>query len=227
MEPSAENTTESGMTNMTLMEPRGHYTAREAGLLAGVSGTTIGQWVRRDYIRASQADHAPYDYSYQDIAEAIIVHELLDAGVSHGRIKRAIGALRGLHGNRWPLQAAELGTAGGAVVALEQDATWDISDRVWQRQIAPDSLRRVALDLRRGGWAARDLPDLEHVEVNPDRLSGRPTITGRRVSAQMVGQMADEANGVEELREGFDLSDAEIADARRWWHAVQGFAEAA
>jgi uncharacterized protein (DUF433 family) len=135
--------------------------------------------------------------------------------------------LRDLHGNRWPLQSAELGTAGGAVVALEQDATWDIGDRVWQRQIAPDHLRRVARILRRGGWAARDLPDLEHVEVNPNRLSGRPTITGRRVSAEMVGQMADDANGVEDLREDFYLSDAEIADARRWWHAVQEFAEAA
>ena len=43
----------------------------------------------------------------------------------------------------------------------------------------------------------------------------------------MVGQMADEPNGVEELREGFELSDAEIVDARLWWHAVREFAEAA
>jgi uncharacterized protein (DUF433 family) len=218
---------ESGMANVTFMEPRGHYTAREAGLLAGVSGTTIGQWARRGYIRASRADLPPYDYSYQDIAEAIIVHELLEARVAHRKIMRAIGALREYQGNRWPLQVAELGTADGAVVALEHAAMWDIGDKVWQQQITPDNLHRVAGILRRGGWVARDLPDLKHVEVNPDRLSGRPTITGRRVSAEMVGQMADEPNGVEELREGFDLSDAEIVDACLWWHAVREFAEAA
>jgi uncharacterized protein (DUF433 family) len=215
------------MTNVTFMEPRGHYTAREAGLLAGVSGTTIGQWARRGYIRASQVDQPPYDYSYQDIAEAIIVHELLDAGVAHRRVKRAIAALRERHGNRWPLQAADLGTAGGGVVAIEQDAAWDVGDGVWQRQIAPENLRRVAGILQRGGWAARHLTSLKHIEVNPDRLSGRPTIAGRRVSAEIVGQMADEPDGIEELREGFDLSDAEIADARNWWHAVREYAEAA
>jgi len=215
------------MANVTFMEPRGHYTAREAGLLAGVSGTTIGQWARRGYIRASQADQTPYDYSYQDIAEAIIVHELLDARVPHRKIRRATAALRDQHGNRWPLQSAELGTADGGIVALEQDAAWDIADKVWQQQITPANLRRVAGILRRGGWAARNLPRLAHVEVNPERLSGRPTIAGRRVSAAMVGQMADEPDGVEELREGFDLSEAEISDARIWWHAVREYAEAA
>jgi uncharacterized protein (DUF433 family) len=214
------------MAKVTLMEPRGHYTAREAGLLAGVSGTTIGQWARRGYIRASQVDQPPYDYSYQDIAEAIIVHELLDAGVPHRRVEQAISALRERYGNRWPLQAADLGTDGGGVVAIERDSTWDLGDGVWQRQIAPDNLRRVAGILRRGGWAARNLTNLRHVEVNPDRLSGRPTITGRRVSAEMVGQMADEPDGIEELREGFDLSDAEITDARDWWRAAREYAEA-
>jgi uncharacterized protein (DUF433 family) len=215
------------MGGVTFMEPRGHYSAREAGVLAGVSGTTIGQWARRGYITASQADQPPYDYSYQDIAEAIIVHELLDAGAAHRRVKLAIAALRERHGNRWPLQTADLGTADGGIVAVEQEATWDLGDGVWQQQIAPENLRRVAGILRRGGWAARDLPRLEHIEVNPDRLSGRPTIAGRRVSAEMVGQMADEPDGENELREGFDLSDAEIADARLWWHAVREYAEAA
>jgi len=219
--------TEVGMGSVTFMEPRGHYSAREAGVLAGVSGTTIGQWARRGYITASQVDQPPYDYSYQDIAEAIIVHELLDAGVSHRRVKRAIAALRDRYGNRWPLQTAELGAADGGIVAVEREATWDLGDGIWQRQITPENLLLVAGILRRGGWAARDLPRLEHIEVDPDRLSGRPTIAGRRVSAEMVGQMADEPDGEAELREGFGLTHAEIRDARRWWHAVREYAEAA
>jgi len=223
--PGSETTMSEAETHM--MPPRGHYTAREAGLLAGVSGVKIGQWARRGYIQASQSDFAPYVYSYQDIGEAILVHELLQAGAKHVQIKRAIRALRERYGNRWPLQAAELWTNGAGVVAFEDKATWDIGDRAWQQQIRPENLRRIAGLLQHGGWAARDLARLEHIEVNPDRLSGRPTIRGRRVPAETAGQMAEEPNGVAELREGFDLTDAEIEDARRWWCAVREYSEAA
>ncbi len=77
-------------------------------------------------------------------------------------------------------------------------------------------------DLQRGGWVVRDLPDLEHVEVNPDRLSGRPTIRGRRVPAEDVAE-ATLSCGRDEIREAYDLSDAEIDDAVRWWTRVQEY----
>ncbi len=72
--------------------PRGHYLAREVGQLAGVSGDMIGQWARRGYIHSSQsrAGEIPRVYSFQDIAEAMIVHELLEHEVSHREIKWAI-----------------------------------------------------------------------------------------------------------------------------------------
>jgi uncharacterized protein (DUF433 family) len=213
--------------NIECMSPRGHYTAREAGVLAGVSGNKIGQWARRGYIRASQSDYPPYVYSYQDVGEAILVHELLEASVTHLKIRRAIAALRERFGNRWPLQGAELATADGGVVTFADDALYDIGDKVWQQQIRPENLRRIAGLLRRGGWAARALPDLQHIEVNPDRLSGRPTIVGRRVPVEVVAQIADEPGGIDELHEGFDLNDAQINDARQWWHAVREYAEVA
>jgi uncharacterized protein (DUF433 family) len=212
---------------ITTMQARGHYSAHDAGLLAGVSGNKIGQWARRGYIRASQSDCPPYVYSYQDVGEAILVHELLAEGVPHRRVRRAVETLRERHGNRWPLQLADLATNGRDVLALEDEAAWDIGDRVWQQKIEPENLRRIAGLLRRGGWAARELPDLRHIEVNPDRLSGRPTIVGRRVPVQVVAQIAEEPGGINELREGFDLSDAEISDARQWWHAVREYGEAA
>jgi uncharacterized protein (DUF433 family) len=213
--------------NIQCLPPRGHYTAREAGVLAGVSGVKIGQWARRGYIRASQSDYPPYVYSYQDVGEAILVHELLDAGVAHRRVRRAIETLRKRHGNRWPLQEADLATDGRDVLALEDEAAWDIGDRLWQQKIDPENLRRIAGLLRRGGWAARALPNLQHIEVNPDRLSGRPTIVGRRVPVEVVAQIADEPGGIDELHEGFELNDAEINDARQWWHAVREYAQVA
>ena len=209
------------------MAPRGHYLAREVGLLAGVSGNKIGQWARRGYIRATQSDCSPYVYSYQDVGEAILVHELLDAGVSHRRVRRAIETLRERYSNRWPLQRACLATDGRDVIALEDEAAWDVDDHIWQQKIEPENLRRIAGLLSRGGWAARALPNLEHVEVNPDRLSGRPTIRGRRVPVEVVAQIADEPGGIDELRKGFDLSSDEINDARQWWQAVREYAEAA
>jgi len=214
-------------TEITTMRPRGHYSARDVGLLAGVSGNRIGQWARRGYIRASQSDCPPYVYSYQDVGEAILVHELLDEGVTHRRVRRAIDTLRERHGNGWPLQAADLATDGRDVLALEGEAAWDVGDRVWQQKIGPENLRQIAGFLQRGGWAARALPALSHIEVNPDRLSGRPTILGRRVPVEVVAQIAEEPGGIDELHEGFDLSDAEISDARQWWHAVREYAEAA
>ena len=55
------------------MPPVGHYLAREAGSLAGVSGDKIGQWARRGYIRSSQRTHVPRVYSFQDVAEAMVI----------------------------------------------------------------------------------------------------------------------------------------------------------
>ena len=122
---------------------------------------------------------------------------------------------------------SDVATDGHDVIALEDEAAWDVDDQVWQQKIEPDNLRRIAGLLSRGGWAALVLPNLEHVEVNPDRLSGRPTIRGRRVPVEVVAQIADEPGGIDELREGFDLNDDEINDARQWWQAVREYAEAA
>jgi hypothetical protein len=47
------------------------------------------------------------------------------------------------------------------------------------------------------------------------------------VPVEVVAQIAEEPGGIDELHEGFDLSDAEISDARQWWHAVREYAEAA
>ena len=155
------------------------------------------------------------------------MHELLDAGVAHRRVRRAIETLRRRYSNCWPLQAADLATDGRDVIALEDEAAWDVDDHICQQKIEPENLKRIAGLLSRGGWAARVLPNLEHVEVNPDRLSGRPTIRGRRVPVEVVAQIADEPGGIHELHEGFDLNDDEINDARQWWQAVREYAEAA
>ena len=87
----------------------GHFLAAEVGELAGVSGTTIGQWARWGYIRSSASDAEPRGYSVEDVAEAAIVGELLRRGVRHADVRRAIARLGEEYGP-WPLSDAPLGT---------------------------------------------------------------------------------------------------------------------
>jgi uncharacterized protein (DUF433 family)/DNA-binding transcriptional MerR regulator len=212
------------MAKIIQMPPRGRYLAWEAGQLAGVSGQTVGQWARRGYIRSSVGQEVPRVYSFQDIAEAMVVHELLDRGVMHRDIKKAILELGDRYGD-WPLTDAPLATipakSRARVIAREPEADYDIGGLGWQQVIEPENLEKIRSQLRRGGWAVRALPDLEHIEVDPDRLSGKPTIRGRRIAAEDVAEIAAARGGTTTLREDYELDEAEIADARRWWREVR------
>src|SRR3954468_75393 len=100
------------MRTFIRMPPRGRYFAWEAGQLAGVSGQKMGQWARRGYIRSSVADTTPRVYSFQDVAEAMVVHELLERGVRHRDILRAIREVEDRYGD-WPLTEAPFATIPG------------------------------------------------------------------------------------------------------------------
>jgi DNA-binding transcriptional MerR regulator len=132
----------------------GRFLAAEAGELAGVSGTTIGQWARRGLIRSSISDGDPRVYGVEDIAEAAVVRALLERGVRHAQIHRAIDALEGL--GRWPLSQAALAvTRNGRprIVLRDDDDAGDddavLTTRGWQRLAAPVPTREVRLRLAR------------------------------------------------------------------------------
>jgi uncharacterized protein (DUF433 family) len=225
----------SPVGSVTALPPVGRYLAHEIGRLAGVSGQTIGQWARRSYISSSVSDGRPRVYSFQDVAEAMVVHELLERGAEYREIKSHITALRQRFGKDWPLTQSPVRTAtvggtdkaGPRIVSQVDDAVYATGERGWQQQVDIEDLRAIADWLRRGGWAARNLEDLDHIEVNPDRLSGRPTIRDRRIAAEDVAEIADSPGGVALLRSDYELSEDEISDARRWWAAVQEYEQAA
>lgn len=128
----------------------GRLLAGEAGEIVGVSGTTIGQWARRGYIRPSQSGALPHVYSVEDVGEAAIVAALLHRGVRHRDVRRAIERLRS-YGD-WPLSEARLATTTGAGrprIVLEEDGRRSLlTDRGWQLvAIAPDT-DEVRLRLR-------------------------------------------------------------------------------
>src|SRR3954447_16663664 len=72
------------------------YLAHDAGRLAGVPGDRIGQWARWGHIRASVSAAEPHVYAFGDVAEALAVHVLLDAGVALPVVRRAVERLGGL-----------------------------------------------------------------------------------------------------------------------------------
>jgi hypothetical protein len=150
---------------MSRPRPHGRFLAGDAGDLAGVSGTTIGQWARRGYIRASQSAGDPHVYSVEDVAEAAIVHRLIERGVAHAEIRQAIAALREY--GAWPLVEAPLATTDGNggphVVLCERGGVFALSGRGWQRLAVEPPLRRlgppadalgIILAVRGDGWSS-------------------------------------------------------------------------
>ena len=131
--------------------PHGRFLAREVGLLAGVSGTRVGQWARWGYIRASQSDGDPHVYSVEDVVEAAIVSELLRRGVRRADVRRAVVELA--HYGLWPLSDADLATTADGrrarVILCEPDGPAELGDRGWQRVTAPPPLEVVRTRLQR------------------------------------------------------------------------------
>jgi DNA-binding transcriptional MerR regulator len=130
--------------------PHGHFLAGEVGELAGVSGSTIGQWARWGYIRASQSTGDPHVYSVEDIAEAAIVHELLQRGLRHIDVRRAVSRLQTYR--PWPLSDAPLATTQEPrprLVLRENGNAYALSPRGWQLMTAPPPLDDVRLKLAR------------------------------------------------------------------------------
>jgi DNA-binding transcriptional MerR regulator len=136
----------------TNARPHGRFLAAEAGELAGVSGTTIGQWARRGLIRSSISDEDPRVYSVEDVAEAAVVRALLEKGIRHGDLHRLIARLDGY--GAWPLSEATLATTAEPlprIVLRDDDGDWVLTARGWQRPAAPLALRDVHLRLQRSG----------------------------------------------------------------------------
>ncbi len=127
--------------------PHGSFLAGEAGELAGVPGTTLGQWARRGLIRSSVSDGEPRRYAVEDVAEATVVRALLERGARHADVHATIDRLQPA---RWPLSAATLATTcepAPRIVLRSDDGDWVLERRGWQRPVTPPPMRDVHLHL--------------------------------------------------------------------------------
>lgn len=200
------------------------YPAHRAGALAGVSGYRIGQWARYGLITPSFYKGRPANlYAFLDVAEAIVVHWLLDRGFTYDDIHTAIDGARQAYPH-WPLLHAPLGVAQHAVEGDERGAiVQEVHRGVYvdagrggnQVTLRPQLLDRTRDMLRRGGWIAEEL-GLVRIEVDPGKLGGLPTVQGRRWPIERVAQLAADQVGRAILIDDYGLDDRDIAESLRW-----------
>jgi hypothetical protein len=140
-------------------------------MLAGVPGDRIGQWARWGHIRASVSAEDPHVYAFADVAEALAVHLLLDAGLTLPVVRHAVERLGGL--------SVGVHVVDGRLAVERGDVLQDVFT---EQIVLPLNGRLDPVDLlRRGGWPARVTGDLDAVWVDPARAGGRPCVRGTRV----------------------------------------------
>ncbi len=147
------------------------YLAHEAGRLAGVDGDRIGQWARWGHIRASVSDGDPHVYSFADVADALAVRLLIDAGVPLPVVRLAVDHLGGEH----PLSAG-LHIVDGRMAIERAGGLEDVFTE--QRVLELDGRLDPVSLLRNGGYPS--LMTGVAVEVDPERAAGHPCVPGTR-----------------------------------------------
>jgi len=191
--------------------PSGRYLAVDVARLAGVPGDRVGQWARWGHIQASVSADDPHVYSWADVAEALAVHTLLEAGFELPLIRAAVDRLGGPAGH--PLSTAGVHDVDGRLAVERGDMLVDVfTDQgvlEWDGRLRPAEL------LLAGGW-----PGLVHpgvVEVDPLRAGGVPLVAGRRLPVEIAAGL--------EPGEWDDYGlDAVTADgARRWWALARSY----
>jgi uncharacterized protein (DUF433 family) len=200
---------------------RGIFSPFRAGALAGVSGNRIGQWARYGLITPSHFKGRPANlYEFRDVAEAIVVHWLVEKEFSYEAIHAAIERARAER-FIWPLQEAPIGVAqqtvtgdprGTIVFELERGTYVDAHD---QLALQPQMFERARDVLTRGGWIA-DRLKLTHIEVDPSKLNGVPVLRGRRWPLERVAQLAADEEGWAVLVGEYGLRPDEVEESTLW-----------
>jgi DNA-binding transcriptional MerR regulator len=114
--------------------PDSGYRGPQVCKIVGISYRQLDYWARTDLIRPSitdaQGSGTQRVYSYRDLVELRVIKQLLDAGVSLRRARKAIEYLRGQMGEE--LAAASLVLNGAGSVLARSDG--EIIDLMRQGQ---------------------------------------------------------------------------------------------
>jgi uncharacterized protein (DUF433 family)/DNA-binding transcriptional MerR regulator len=208
------------------VEATGWYLPHEVGQLAGVSGDQIGQWARRGYMQSAWATESPRSYSYQDVAEAMVLHYLRLQKVPYSSIRKALAKAREDHGRRWPLSNARLYIVSDHPQAKGPKRTVVVDDFdviKGHPVIGKLDLVEVNRDLMQGGWAFREDSSIKNVAVDPATRSGTPVIKGTRIPVLDVAELAAVEGGRDILKDDYGLRARQVDDAVKWADRVRSY----
>lgn len=203
----------------------GHYSAAEVARLAGVSARRIGSWARYGIIPS--VSQRPRVYSYADAGEAVLVRYLVEQKFQTRKIRLIVENLRRDYG-QWPLAAAPLQHDGRLAVIEKDGKVWiDAADNNEQRVIGKTllDLRAVRAALEHGGWVGYQTRR-EHIQVDPEQLSGQPVVRDRRIATETVADLVKRPQGRALLLDDFALTDEEIDEAVAYENDVNKALEA-
>jgi uncharacterized protein (DUF433 family) len=212
----------------------GVFSPWRAGALAGVSGNRIGQWARYGLIRPTVYEGRPANrYAFFDVAEAIVVHWLVDQSFNYEEIHQAIEAARAEH-PCWPLVRGQLGVARhsveadrdrGVIVQRVPSGEYVEVGRAGRQVVLKPELLDFAQDmLRTGGWIAW-VNHLDRIEVEPTKLGGAPTLRGSRWPVERIARIAADAEGRSILLDEYELDEGDVDQAVTWTVAAERLAE--
>ena len=163
-------------------------------------------------------------YAFNDVAEAIVVHWLVDKSFSYDAIHNAIDYARRSHPT-WALIRAPVGVASavegdrGVIAQRVAGEYVDIGGSGEQGVLRPEMFERASDMLRAGGWIANEL-GLSRIEVDPTKLGGAPSLRGHRWPVERVARIAADEPGRSILVTDYGLDDRDVEESLRWTEAA-------
>lgn len=100
------------------------YSTRQVAEWLDLSPARVRRLVRSGLVHPERGPGNAYRFSFQDLILLRSARELRQAGVSPGRVRKALVDLRETLPEGRPLSAVRVGAAGGRVVVRDGDAVW-------------------------------------------------------------------------------------------------------
>lgn len=101
------------------------YSTREVAELAGLAEERTRRWARAGIVNPTKNERGDWRYSFQDVALLRTASRLLDAGLTHRRVARALRLIQEQIPAGRPLSAVRVVVIGNRVVVHDRLASWE------------------------------------------------------------------------------------------------------
>lgn len=178
--------------------------AYEVKLAAYLSGVTISQlegWAQKDIFQPEIQQARPKIYSFRDLV-ALRMLAILRHNLSLQKIRQSLDALRDQDFTDH-LSVYRFATDGKRIMVHTDEGFMDLTKNPGQWELY--DFQKIYESFT--NFKGRQVPNLlnphEGIEVSPGRLGGEPTVTGTRVSYELVRDLTagDDGMTADEIEE--------------------------